>query len=312
MEQKKPTYIYLAAALAAAFIWGFFAIPLRRLHLNGYSADQILCCRVFASFVILWLFNLIFRQGTIRQDIANLKALAPAQRRNTLWLILGTGFFITGNWFSYIYVVNHISVKVAAFAYMICPLLTAAGGFLVLKEQLTKVKTAGIILAVFSIIILSTASLSHALWAMFVAVMYAAYLVIQRVLNQFDKINMLCVQLLIAMLMLLPYYVYAFKPIPQSPLFWLLIIVIAVVFTLVPLLLSMFALNGIPSSTLGITIYLNPVITFIVAFIWFSETFDRSQIIGYGLLLAAVIVFNWQTIFYIFSPNKVAKQPQLT
>lgn len=216
---------------------------------------------------------------------------------------------ITGNWFSYIYVVNHISVKVAAFAYFICPLLTAFGGFLILKEPLSKVKIAGLIIAVLSIVILSTGSLRDMMASFIVAIFYAIYLVIQRVLTQFDKINMLALQLLLSAIMLLPFYVHEFNGLPQSAEFWANITVVAVLFTLIPLLLSLYALTGIPSSTLGITIYINPIMTFIVAFVYFHEGFDKSQLLGYLLLLASVIVFNWDMTGNLFRPKRVKVKP---
>ncbi|MCJ8208443.1 EamA family transporter [Mucilaginibacter sp. RS28] len=304
--KPKSTFIYLAAAISAAFIWGFFAIPLK--HLHHYPPQQILYYRVFTSFVSLWALNLIFRRATIRKDIALLKTLPSGERKKVLLLLISTGFFITANWFTYIYVVNHIGVKVAAFAYLICPLLTACGGFMILKEPLTRVKFAGLVIAVVSIALLSTVSLYQVLWALFVAVFYAIYLVIQRVLNQFDKINMLAFQLMIAILILLPFYIHDFNDVPTSADFWFNIILIALVFTLLPLLLSLFALNGIQSSTLGITIYINPVISFTVAVFYFNETIERSHLLGYLLLLIAVMVFNWQVIANLFK-KKINLQP---
>lgn len=310
MKQKKASFIYLLAAIGAAFIWGFLTIPLKHLHHNGYASQQILFYRVFTSLVIIWIYNLVFRSKTISKDISVLKSMPPKQRGRVLWLLFATGIMITGNWFSYIYVVNHISVKVAAFAYFICPLLTAGGGFLILKEQLSRVKIAGIIIALLSIVILSTGSVTEMLWSFVVAIFYAIYLIIQRVLTQFDKINMLALQLLISALMLLPFYLHEFNGLPQPADFWINITVVAVLFTLVPLLLSLFALTGIPSSTLGITIYINPIMTFVVAFVYFHEGFDESQLLGYSLLLISVIVFNWGMIGNLFG-SKRETQTQL-
>ena len=308
MTKKKGSLIYLLAAVSAAFIWGFLTIPLKRLHEIGYPSEQILYYRVFASFILIWIFNLPFRRKVIKADIDLLRTMPAPDRKKALLLLLATGIFITANWFTYIYVVNHIGVKVAGFGYLICPLITAGGGFLILKEPLSRVKVIGITTAVISIIILSTGSVSQALWSVLVAISYSIYLIIQRVLTQFDKINMLALQLIIAMLLLLPFYIYQFKSFPTGAEFWLTIFIVALLFTLVPLLLSLFALTGIPSSTLGITIYINPVITFGVAFFYFHESFEQSQLAGYLLLLASVIIFNWQIISNIASRKKLRTQ----
>ncbi len=304
MRKNKGSFIYLAAALSAAFIWGFLTIPLKRLHQIGYLSEQILYYRVLTSFVLIWSFNLPFRRKAIKADIGILKTMPPAELKKALWLLLATGIFITANWFTYIYVVNHIGVKVAGFGYLICPLITAAGGFMILKEPLSRIKVVGVVTAIISIGILSTGSISQALWSVLVAISYSIYLIIQRVLTQFDKINMLAFQLVIATLILLPFFIYQFKGFPKSAEFWITIIIVAVVFTLIPLLLSLFALTGIPSSTLGITIYINPVMTFAVAFFYFHESFEKSQLTGYLLLLASVIVFNWEMMSGLYNRSK--------
>jgi chloramphenicol-sensitive protein RarD len=41
--------------------------------------------------------------------------------------------------------------------------------------------------------------------------------------------------------------------------------VIALFFTLIPLVLSLYALVGLDSSTMGIVIYINPIVSFTVA-----------------------------------------------
>lgn len=301
MAQKKASAIYLLAAIGAAFIWGFLTIPLKRLHHLNYSSQQILYYRVLASLVIIWIYNLVLRRKAIQTDLNILSGLPRNKRNKVLLLLFCTGAAIMLNWFTYIYVVNHISVKVAASAYFICPLLTACGGFLILKEPVTKLKVAGLMIALGSICILSTGSVINVAWAFVVAIFYAIYLVIQRVLTHFDKINMLAVQLIIAAVLLLPFYIHDYNGFPTSLEFWANITVVTVLFTLVPLLLSLYALTGIPSSTLGITIYINPIITFVVAFVYFNEGFEGSQLSGYLLLLFSVIVFNWEIIGSLFS-----------
>lgn len=308
MTQKKASFIYLLAAVGAAFIWGFLTIPLKRLHHLGYNSQQILYYRVLTSLILIWIYNIALRRKAIRADIQTLRALPANKRNKALLLLFCTGVAIMLNWFTYIYVVNHISVKVAASAYFICPLLTACSGFLILKEPMSKFKAAGLAIALISICILSTGSILNVAWAFVVAIFYAIYLVIHRVLTQFDRVNMLAVQLVIAAVLLLPFYVHDFKTFPVSIEFWANTTVIAALFTLAPLLLSLYALTGIPSSTLGITIYINPIVTFIVAFIYFNEGFEGSQLWGYLLLLISVFIFNWEIISDIFrrkSPGSI-------
>ena len=97
-----------------------------------------------------------------------------------------------------------------------------------------------------------------------------------------------------------PLYIYHFSTIPTNLHFWLNIMIISVVFTIIPLFLSLYALIGLASSTMGIIIYLNPIVAFAVAFFYFLEVITPYQLYAYCLLLVAVIVFNWGTITELF------------
>lgn len=304
MVKAKGSIKYLSCAITAVVLWGFFAFPLRRIQ--SYSPQQILYYRVFVSFIVVWGVNLLFRRSKLRQDYQHLITLPKPIRNKLIGLIVGAGICITGNWFSFIYVINHISLKAAAFAYMVCPIITAAGGFILLKEPVTRLKIAAIFIAILSVAILSTTSIRQAMWSVIVALMYALYLIIQRVLNRFDKLNLLAIQLLVATIIVSPFYFYDAALRTVSLEFLIVILIIAVVLTIIPLWLTSYALNGIPSSTIGITIYVNPVISFLVAFVWFNEKVDAIQIAGYAMLVLAVIVFNWNIIVSSTKSKQVA------
>lgn len=285
---------YFLAALSSVIIWGFFSIPLRLI--KGYAPQDILHYRIFTSLIITWLVILLFRRKNLSQELINLRSQLPGERKRLVWLTLLAGFLITGNWFTYIYAVNEVSLKSAAFAYMVCPLITAIGGFLILNEQLSRLKIIALAIAVVSIVILGQGSFRDVLWSVIVAALYAFYLIIQRVMGKIDKLNMLGIHLLIATIITLPLFVVNFVALPLDPNFWVVIVIISVFFTVVPLFLSLYALIGMPSSTLGIIIYLNPIVAFAVAFFYFHEGIDPHQLYAYSMLLAAVIIFNWGTI----------------
>ena len=282
-------------------MWGFFSIPLR--NLQKYSSEEILHYRIFTSLIITWLIILIFKKKDLSNDIAYIKGESTKKRRLFYWLTLAAGLLITGNWFSFIYAVNNVSLTSAAFAYMVCPLITAMGGFLILKEHLTPVKLTAIAIALVSILILAQGSLRDVLWSVFIASLYAFYLIIQRVVNKVDKLNMLGVQLLISFLITFPLFIYHYTFFQTDTYFWINIVVISVVFTIIPLFLSLYALVGLPSSTLGIIIYLNPIVAFAVAFFYFNESVNTFQIYAYALLVAAVIIFNWNIIGSLFQKS---------
>lgn len=295
----------LICALSANVIWGFISISLR--FLKDYQADQILYYRILTSFIICWLYILIVNKSKIKNDINVFRQSRGIDFYRLAGLILLSGVFITLNWFSFIYVVNNVNLKSAAFAYMVCPLITAMGGFFLLKEELTKIKTIGILIAIISIVILATGSFYEVMWSVAIAVFYSFFLIIQRVIEGINKFNMLGIQLLIALLIIIPLFFLYPQPIPTAISFWLDIIVISVIFTIIPLLLSLYALERLPSSTVGMLIYINPVVSFTVAFLYFNERIDSSQFFAYSLLIIAVVIFNFKILYESFHKFKNPK-----
>jgi chloramphenicol-sensitive protein RarD len=122
---------------------------------------------------------------------------------------------------------------------------------------------------------------------------YALYLITQRKNQGFDRIVMLGLQMLFSFLLLNFAYPYLVESVPVVPKFYSVIVIIAVVFTVLPLFLNLFALNKINSATIGILMYINPLLNFTLAFIMFNEEVNGLQIVGYGLIGVALIIFNY-------------------
>jgi len=245
---------------------------------------------------MVWAIIGLFRRKAFKNDLVFIKTIPQPQKFRLFLLTLLAAFLITGNWFTYIYAVNSISLKAAAFAYMVCPLLTALFGFGILKEQLSKEKVIALVIALASIMLLATGSLHEVLWAILIASFYAVYVIVLKVIEGVDKFNFLGIQLILSGLMMLPLYLFSSGPFPTEILFWLHIFLIAAVFTIIPLFLNAYALLGMPSSALGILIYLNPIVAFAVAFFYFKEQIDSHHLFAYLLLLLSIVIFNAQLL----------------
>ncbi|WP_353127065.1 EamA family transporter [Parapedobacter pyrenivorans] len=285
---------YFSAAFFAAALWGFMAIPLREI--KAWPAEDILYYRIFASGILIWLFIFIFRRRQLSADLRHVRNLPRSLRKRLMWLTLVASILIVGNWFTFIYAVNHVSIQSAAFAYLVCPLLTTLAGFLILKEDLSIIKKVSIGIAFISVAMLAQGSLYEVSWSVGIASFYALYLVAQRVIQQVDKLTVLAVQLTICSLLILPFLLWQHHPLPLESKFWLNIVVIAIIFTIIPLYMSMYALNGISSSTVGILLYVNPIIAFVVAVVYFHERIYGYQLLAYFVLFVAVFLFNWGTL----------------
>lgn len=295
LEHESPGSLkYFSSAFLAAALWGFMSIPLRAIR--EWPSFDILNFRILISCLLIWIFIFIFRKKQWKADRTYIRTLSNANKKRLVILTAIASFLIMGNWFAYIYAVNHISVQSAAFAYMVCPLLTTLAGYLILKEKLSTLKRIGLVIALVSVIMLAQGSLTEVIWSVMIALLYALYLVVQKVIQKVDKLNLLAVQITLCSLIILPIVVSGGNALPQTGLFWWNITIIAVLFTIIPLYMSMYALNGISSSTAGILIYINPIIAFAVAIYYFHEPVSTLKLVAYAVLLVSIVLFNWEFV----------------
>jgi chloramphenicol-sensitive protein RarD len=77
-----------------------------------------------------------------------------------------------------------------------------------------------------------------------------------------------------------------------------------VFFTIIPLFLNLFALKGISSATVGILMYINPIINFAIALLYFKEQINGIQLFSYVLILISVVIFNKKVILELLKKSK--------
>lgn len=301
---------YYIAAITAFTVWGFFSLVLRPIH--SYPSIDILFYRVFSCAILMLLIVLLFKRKTLLENLAIFKGLPAAKKKKALLLNIGGGMLLTANWFSFIYVMNHISVKATSLAYLVCPILTTLLAYLILHEKLNKTQWTAVGLSIFGCLLLSYSNILDMSFSLIVGLSYALYLVSQRENTGFDKFLNLTFQIVFSALILLPFYPVYSGPVPSSITFYSYIELIAIAFTIIPLLLNLFALKRINSSTVGMLLNINPLIAFMLSGFVYHEQLDILQIIAYGIIFVAIIVFNWQFLFnrtQQLKPSAALKMP---
>ena len=281
------------AAIAAFAIWGFFSIPLRAV--SNYGVGEILYFRILFSALVLVVIVFGFKRKEMLKDVAFLKTFPLRERRKIIMLTIAGGALLIVNWLCFIYIVNNINIKTASFSYMICPVITAVLGSMLLREKLTILQWVSVGLCAISCVLIGIGSALELGYSFLTAFVYALYLVSQRRNQGFDRTIILGIQVLFAFLILNIFYSSLVGQVPAETDFYWIMIFIAVVFTVLPLFLNLYALNKINAATIGILLYLNPVINFTVAFLIFHERVSLVQISGYIVIVVAVVLFNLPT-----------------
>ncbi|MFZ4263342.1 EamA family transporter [Sphingobacterium sp. HJSM2_6] len=281
---------YYLSAMTGFLIWGTFALVLKPL--GAFAALDILIYRVLFASVSILLACFLFRRKPTLQSIQYLRNSSSAERKKLLINILGSAILLGLNWFLFIYVMNNVSVNATSLAYLICPILTTVLANLFLKEHLNRGQWIAVGLSLISCIIMAYGHFVDLFYSFLIALSYAAYLVLQKNTFKLDKFFTLSIHILVSTILLLPILNFVDTETPKTDLFYLLIAVIAIFYTIVPLFLNIYALKGLDSSLVGILLYINPIISFCLAVWYYQEPINIYQISAFSLIILAICIFN--------------------
>ncbi len=226
-------------------------------------------------------------------------------KRKDQWLLaglnIGSSVLLTANWFSFIYVMNHVSVRATSVAYLVCPIITTVLAYFILKDRLTKFQWLSVFLSLAGCLLLSYTSMIDMFYSSLIGLTYACYLISQHINKNLDKFLILNFHILLSAVILLPFFPTFSGSIPTDFKFYFYIEIIALFYTIIPLFLNLYALSGISSSKVGMMLNVNPIIAFILAGVVYLEPIGTLQIYAYALIFIAVLVFNGSHLFKLKS-----------
>ena len=273
------------AAITAFLMWG--SLPLFWWLLHGVTAFEIMCHRVVWSFVFI-LATLLFR-GELGAALRIFKT-----PKILLWLMLSC-VLLTGNWFIYIWAINAEMVLETSLGYYINPLLTILAGILFFKDRGTPALWLALALCSFGVGFQVVALGRVPLVALALAVSFAAYGVIRKVVVV-EALPGLFVETALGTLPCLGWLVWAavqgeghFGP--QYP-FWSFLLVTSGVLTSLPLFLFTFGARKIPLSIVGVLQYVSPSVAFLLGIFVFKEHFDVWRFVTFACIWSALAIYT--------------------
>lgn len=281
---------YYAAALFSFVVWGMFSLVLKPL--SDYAALDILTYRVAFAAIIIAIVSLTVRYKVTKANLSYICSLTLPARNRIIGTTIFSAIMLAVNWYLYIYVMNTVSVNATSLAYLICPILTTVLAGIFLKERLNTGQWVAVGMSILSCVLLSYGHFMDMLYSVIIALSYAIYLVLQKSNTQLDRFFTLTLHILISAILLIPMGLSSSSEVMHSDLFFQYVLLIAVLFTIIPLFLNMYALKGLDSSVVGVLLYINPIIAFLLAVFYFNESITTLQGMAYGLIFVAVVVFN--------------------
>lgn len=293
---------YYLAVITTYVIYGLFSLPLKAI--DAYASLDILLSRLLMAGLLILFFSFVFRRKITFENFRIFKHLPQKEKQKVLMVNIISSVLLAANYYLFIYVMNRVSVNATALAYMLCPIINTFLAYIFLKDRLSNLQWIAIGLSMMSCFMLAFGDFSETLYAFAIGLIYATYLVLQKNNIQLDRFFTLTFQLVVAIVIMLPFWSYR-SPEPEKTWFYFgIIFMIAALFTIIPMYLNVLALNKLSSSTAGIFIYLNPVLSFSLALFYFHEKMSGLKILAYAIVFFSVILFNIDIIRQLLKIKK--------
>lgn len=238
------------------------------------------------------LFSLLFLFGK-RMD---LRAI-----RKCLWRLVLGGVLIGFNWIFLFESYRYTTVAVATLCYYTAPVIVLLLSPIVLRERLSRRAVVSILLALVGIVFVSGVLSGDGfggrdalgvLFGLLAAVLYASVILINKTVTGVSASDRTVVELLSAAVLLLPYTLVFedMSSLEMSLPTLLLILLVGVVHTGIAYALYFGAIGALPSSTVSVLSYLDPVGAILLAVVFLDEPLTPSVIVGTVLILGGTLL----------------------
>lgn len=271
--------------LSAYTLWGCF--PLYFALFAGVPSYEVLIHRVIWSCLFLAIVvSVLGRWTPVRVALSEPKKLG---------FVMGCAVFIAINWGIYIYAVESRQVLQASLGYFLTPLVNVALGLLILRERISGLQIAAVVLAAIAILY-QLFLLGFVPWiSLVLAFSFGTYGLLRKKVP-LDGLSGLFVETLL----LLPVGLLALTWLDlsgasqfiDSPRLTLLLMSSGIV-TAVPLLFFAGAARRLKLSTIGFLMYINPTLQFCLALLVFDEPLSEQKLLSFVLIWLALALYSW-------------------
>jgi chloramphenicol-sensitive protein RarD len=271
-------------AVGAYLLWGVFPIYWKWLH--TVPALQVIAHRIIWSFVLLASIIFVTRQWkSFRSAVLG---------RRVVLIYLASAILLSINWLTYVWAVNAGFIVETSLGYFINPLLSVLLGVIFLQERLRLWQYVPIGLAAIGVTYVAFSYGVFPWIALTLAFSFGLYGLVKKT-APLGSLHGLTLE---TGLLFLPAvgFLFAMDRLGQGAFLHtsmvqnLLMAGVGVV-TTVPLLLFASAAQRIPLSMVGVLQYITPTMQFLLGVLIYREPFNRSLLIGFSIVWAALILF---------------------
>lgn len=266
-------------------MWGFFPLFFRQLA--HVSPLEVLCHRAWWAWVFVSLLLTIRQQW--RQVFAVLGHL-----RQILWLSLAA-LLIGSNWLVFLWAVAEHQVVASSLGYFLTPLVNVLLGLLVLKETLNRLEWLAVGLALLAVGNEIAAGGQLPWISLVLAGTFGTYGLVRKRLS-IDVISGLWLETAL-MLPVCALYVgwrwhLGATILGSNDSTTISLLISAGALTALPLLSFAAAAQRLDLASVGMLMYINPTLQFVIAVQFFGEPLQTARLVSFVLIWFGLLVFS--------------------
>ena len=232
---------------------------------------------------------------TVRKE----KPDAEAIKRNKWWLLLSSTLMCC-NWICQFEAYKYTTIATSTLCYYMQPVFYILAGAVVLKEKLTAKKLLCVAVAFCGMILVSgvlqtglhISELKGVIFGVTGGFFYAMVVLINKYMKDISPVNTTIMQLALVSVIMLPYSAAtgAFGEVNITAAGMICLLILGVLHTGIGYIIYFDAVNKLPTQTVGILSYLDPVEAVLLSAFLLREPVGINTVIGAVMILGATAV----------------------
>lgn len=267
--------------IAAMTIFG--TIGLARRHI-GLASGMVSLARGVVGALFLLVARAVVRKPVKFQNVGS----------NLFPLIL-SGVLLGSNWMCLFEAYQYTSISVATMCYYMAPVIVLILSPLLLREKITPMQGVCALVALLGMVLVSgvletgIAGIRGILYGLAAALMYAFIIVINKRIHGVSPEDRTILQLGFSAIAMLPYVLIAegFPTAGKLGQSALLLLLVGVVHTGIAYWLYFGSIEGLPSRTVAILSYIDPIVAVILSVLLQSEPLTLLSLLGIVMVIGA-------------------------
>lgn len=283
----------------AMTIWGSLGVFVKNIDMESFELAflrAIIACIFLGSIFIVKKYKC----SNDNNEISKFKT-----SKNSLLTLIISGIFIGLNWAFLFESYKYTTVSNATLSYYFAPVIVVFLSPIILKEKFTLKKTISVLVALGGLfLILSSQSMTisgdfnHTKGisiGLIAAGLYAAVMILNKYIQDFNDYERTFIQLFSAALALLPFVLYRKVLIIDDLISLGLIVILGIVHTGIAYCLYFSAIKDLKAQTTALFSYIDPVSSIIFSILFLGEELSIYQIIGGSIILISTFIGQRKT-----------------